>query len=128
MVDEPYDTTLVVGITLIFAYFILARCGRPSYKPVHSTFGVCPQVKSGTGRRWLVSQTTGGTGCPGMASGGLQDGAHGHGHTDARPVRQRARTRVRRRVHGGVLEAGAGRMETVQEMGRQTGERSIVFE
>lgn len=60
-----------------------------------------------------MPQTAGGTRSPGVASSGLQDGAHDHGHTDAGSIRQRARTRVRRRVHGGVLEARPGRVETV---------------
>lgn len=83
----------------------------------------CSQVESGTGRRRMVPQAAGGTGRPRVAAGGLPDGAHGDGDPDARAIRQRPRTRVRRGVHAGVLEARAGGMETVQEMGRQTGER-----
>lgn len=69
-----------------------------------------------------MSQAAGGTRRPRVVAGGLPDGAHGDGHRDARAIRQRPRTRVCRRVHARVLETGAGRMETVQEMGRQTGE------
>jgi len=39
-----------------------------------------------------VPQAACGTGRPRVASGGLKDGVHGYGHTDAGPVRQRART------------------------------------
>jgi len=72
-----------------------------------------------------VPQATCGTGRPRVASGGLEDGVHGYGHTDAGTVRQRAWARVRRRVHNRILATWAGRMETIQEMGRQTGKLKL---
>lgn len=72
-----------------------------------------------------MPQAACGTGRPRVASGGLEDGVHGYGHTDAGTVRQRARARVRRRVHNRILATWTCRMETVQEMGRQTGKLKL---
>lgn len=83
---------------------------------------MCPQIKSGTSRWWLVPKTAGGAGRPRVVASELREGAHDHGDRDARTVRQRAWTRVRRGVYRRVLETGNGGMETVQKMGRQTGE------
>jgi len=87
---------------------------------------ICPQVKSGTCRWWLVPQTTGGTRRPGVATSRLRDGAHDHGSANAGAIWPRTWTRVCRRVHIGVLEARDGGMETVQEMGRKTGENRTI--
>jgi len=62
-----------------------------------------------------------------MASGGLQDGAHDYGRTDAGTVRERARPRVRRGVHDRVLATRSGRMETLQKMGRQTSKLPLLL-
>jgi len=73
-----------------------------------------------------VPQTTGGTRSPRMAASGLWDSAHDHGSANAGAIWPRPRTRVCRRVHVGVLEARDGGMETVQEMGRKTGENRTI--
>lgn len=78
---------------------------------------MCLQVKSGSSRGWMVSKTSGGTGRPRVDASRFGRGAHDHGGADARAVRTRPRTRVRRGIHAGVLEARAGGMETIQEMG-----------